>query len=87
MAQNIRTFPTCFSGIRTHGLNIWNLSALKNFPIRERVTVQFRSEWLNAFNHPHFTGPNTAVTSTLFGAVTNTTGFPRQIYFALKILF
>lgn len=87
LAQNIRTFPTRFSGIRTHGLNIWNLSALKNFSVRERVKVQFRTEWLNAWNHSHFAAPVTGVTNSLFGAVSNTVGFPRQVYFALKLLF
>jgi hypothetical protein len=87
LAWNIRTFPTRFSSLRTHGLNIWNLSAIKNFSITEKVKLQFRTEWLNAFNRSHFAGPNTSATSTLFGSVTSTAGFPRQIYFALKLLF
>ncbi|MBM3747701.1 MAG: TonB-dependent receptor [Acidobacteria bacterium] len=87
LAQNIRAFPTRFSGLRSHGLNIWNLSALKNFTIRERFKIQFRTEWLNALNHSHFSGPVTGVTNTLFGSVTATSGFPRQVYFALKVLF
>ncbi len=87
LANNLRTFPTRLSGLRSHGLNIWNVSALKNFSIRERLRIQFRTEWLNATNHSHFSGPVTGVANTLFGAVTSTTGFPRQVYFALKVLF
>ena len=87
LASNIRGFPTRLTGVRKHGLNIWDVSALKNFRIKEGVRLQFRSEWLNATNHSFFAAPNTTVTSTLFGTVTSTNGFPRQIYFVLKLLF
>ncbi len=87
LASNIRTFPTRFTGLRGPGLNMWDLSALKNFRLYENVTLQFRAELLNALNHSHFTAPNTSVTSTLFGQISNTAGWPRQTYFALKLLF
>lgn len=87
LGSNIRYFPTRFSGLRTKGLNMWNLSVLKNFLITEKLRLQLRSEWLNAFNHSHFAGPNTNVTNSLFGSVNATAGYPKQVYFAAKILF
>ncbi len=87
LGSNIRTFPARLTGLRTKGLNIWNLSALKNFRLGERWKLQFRSEFLNAWNHSHFAGPGTGVTSTLFGRISATSGYPRQAYFALKLMF
>lgn len=87
LASSIRTFPSRLTGLRSKGMNIWNISAVKNFGIMEGVRLQFRTEWLNAMNHTHLAAPNTAVTNSAFGTVTSAPGFPRQIYFALKLLF
>lgn len=87
LASSIRAFPSRLTGLRAKGMNIWNVSAVKNFRVRETVKLQFRTEWLNAMNHTHLAAPNTAVTSPLFGTVTSAPGYPRQIYFALKLLF
>ncbi|MFB3827835.1 MAG: TonB-dependent receptor domain-containing protein [Bryobacteraceae bacterium] len=87
LASNIRTFSSRLSGVRAHGLNNFDLSALKNFRIAERVKLQFRSEFMNAMNHTDFAAPNTTVTSTLFGRIDDARGFPRKIHFALKLLF
>jgi hypothetical protein len=35
-----------------------NLSIFKNTPLTERVTLQFRAEFFNVFNHPNFSNPN-----------------------------
>jgi hypothetical protein len=35
-----------------------DLSAMKNFPITEKVKVQFRADIFNIFNHPNFTNPD-----------------------------
>jgi Carboxypeptidase regulatory-like domain/TonB-dependent Receptor Plug Domain len=34
-----------------------NLSLFKNTPMTERVTLQFRAEFFNVFNHPNFANP------------------------------
>lgn len=39
------------------GLELWDLSAIKNFQIGERVRLQFRGEFFNAFNHTNFGAP------------------------------
>ncbi len=35
-----------------------NMSIYKNTPLTERVTLQFRAEFFNLFNHPNFANPN-----------------------------
>ena len=54
--------------------------------LRESVAVQFRSEFFNVLNHSNFGLPTTDVTSSAFGTI-RTTFPPRQIQFALKVLF
>ncbi len=87
LGSNFRTFPSALSDVRADGTNQWELSVIKGGRIRERVTVQFRGEFLNAFNHVNFSAPNTSPTSTAFGMVTTQRGFPRRVQLGLKLLF
>jgi hypothetical protein len=36
----------------------WDLSGMKNFPITERLKLQFRADLFNILNHPNFTSPD-----------------------------
>ena len=82
---------------RGPGINNWDLSFFKNFPIREKLTLQFRWEMYNAFNHPSFQGVNTSAsfaapgsTTQLngqFGQVTSTNGQPRVMQGSLRVTF
>ncbi len=85
--SNFRTWPSRLSDVRGDGLNTWDLSLLKNIPIKEGVRAQVRAEFLNALNHPNFNNPNTSPTSSAFGRVTSQKGFPRRIQFGFKVLF
>ncbi len=87
LANNIRTFPFRFSGIRGDGQNMTNLSAIKTFSIRERVQFQFRAEAYNALNHPNFNNPNMTVTSGAFGTITSQDGGPRSFQLSGKLRF
>jgi hypothetical protein len=40
--------------VPTPGLNIWNMSLLKNTKLSERLALQFRAETYNTFNHRNF---------------------------------
>src|SRR5215469_2974494 len=40
--------------LRTGGMQNWDISLLKNIPIRESMYFQLRLEAFNAFNHPNF---------------------------------
>ena len=73
--------------IRNDGQRNWDLSLFKEFAPKERVKVQFRAEFLNAFNTPRFGGPNTTVTSSSFGLISSQANSPRQTQFGLKLLW
>jgi hypothetical protein len=87
LSNNYRLMPTRFNDVRANGINSFDLSALKNTNIGERFRLQFRGEFLNAFNHVFFGSPNTSPTSTAFGQVTSQTGYPRRIQLGFKLLF
>jgi hypothetical protein len=84
---NYRTFPSRLNDVRADGTNQWDLSVLKNTRFGEQYNVQFRAEFLNAFNHPQFAAPNSSPTSSAFGTVTAQRGFPRRMQMTLKFLF
>jgi hypothetical protein len=87
LANNIRAFPSRLTGVRGPGVNIWNASVLRTFRINERVRLQFRGEALNAANHSFLANPNMTATAAAFGTIAATTGYPRQFYFGLKLLY
>ncbi|MBZ5724312.1 MAG: TonB-dependent receptor [Acidobacteriia bacterium] len=68
-----------------------NLSVFKNFKLREGWNLQFRAESFNFLNHPNFGNPNGTFGSPTFGKITTkapgSAGDPRQLQFALKLLF
>jgi len=73
--------------IRTDRTRNFDLSLFKEFKPTERFRVQFRAEFLNAFNTPRFGSPNTTVTSGSFGIITSQGNSPRQTQFGLKMLW
>ncbi len=70
-----------------------DFSVRKNTKITERLTLQFRTEMFDVFNHPNFGNPVLNVASASFGRIQSTRfptgdfGSARQIQFALKLLF
>ena len=87
LANNLRTFPLRFSGVRADGATGWNFSMIRDYHLRERTSLQFLAECFNTLNHPVFAAPNTTPTSSAFGTVTNSASEPRSIDFSLKIVF
>jgi len=63
-----------------------DLVTYKDFTIREGLRLQFRGEFFNIANHARLGNPNNNVQSGAFGRIT-TAGEPRDIQFALKLLF
>jgi outer membrane receptor protein involved in Fe transport len=47
------------NSVRGAGINNWDLSFLKEFPVKERLRMQFRWEMFNAFNHTQFQSMDT----------------------------
>jgi hypothetical protein len=86
-ASNYRYFPLYVSGARSDNYNNWDITLLKKTKIYERVNAEFRTDFLNAFNHPTFSAPNVSVTSTAFGKVTGEDTWPRYIQFGIKLTF
>lgn len=80
--------------LRHPGIFNTDLSIFKNFPIRERVNLQFRTEMFNFTNHPQFGQANNRagafasadVSNPNFLRVVNSFG-ERQIRFGLKLNF
>lgn len=69
------------------GQNNWDMSLAKTFKVKESQTVEFRTEFFNAFNHPQFLNPSANVALGSFGQIGATAVNPRLIQFALKYLF
>jgi Carboxypeptidase regulatory-like domain/TonB dependent receptor len=64
----------------------WDFSAIKDIPIRESKSLQFRAEFFNVFNHANFRLPNNDISSPDFGKVSE--ALPgRLVQLALKFLF
>jgi len=68
------------------GLNNWDISLQKITRITEGVSILFRAELFNAFNHAQFGNPSGSVTSGSFGRVSDARD-PRIGQFALKVIF
>jgi hypothetical protein len=75
------------AGLRNDGIRNFDLSLHKEFRPAERFRVQFRAEFLNAFNTPRFGSPNTSVTSNAIATITSQANAPRQTQFGLKLLW
>jgi len=105
-ANDQRFVPTAFQNLSAGqfgtcgrnnliGPSRWNVdfSAIKDFAITERQTLQFRMEMFNAPNHPAWGSPslgwgnqNLTTTNVGFGRIRSTSQL-RQIQFALKYFF
>ena len=74
------------------GLADVDLSLFKETKVSEKLGVQFRAEFFNAFNRVNFGPPNTTVFSSgainaSAGVITTLAANPRQIQFGLKLIF
>lgn len=85
--------------LRGPGINDWDISLMKNFQLTESKSLQFQSNFFNAFNHTQFFGPTSSEGAVgggqYFGQVTtdstpsNSPYYrgPRIIQFAMKFFF
>ena len=72
------------------------MSFVKHVPLPyESIRLDFRAEFFNIWNHPHFYLPGSSGSSGMqdiaspssFGVVSGTLNDPRFIQFAMKIVF
>ena len=79
-AFHTRIFPRFFNGLRADGLNQWNANLLREFPIVERVKMQFRADVINLQNRSQMNPPDLSPTSTNFGRITSQTSSLNRFY-------
>lgn len=72
---------------RGDGVMNFDISLGKFIPITERVNIEFRTEFYNAFNRARLSAPNMTVDSGSFGQVFGQHNAPRIIQFGLKVNF
>ncbi len=87
LSWNYRTAPRQFPGVLGQPLNLWDISAIKHFQFGERVRLQLRGEFLNAFNHPQFNDPERNPTNSNFGRSTSQQNLPRNVQIGLRLVF
>jgi hypothetical protein len=71
------------------GIDNYDLALIKNLPLLESKSLQFRFEGFNVFNHAQFYGPasvNGNINSTSFGQVVGAAA-PRLMQAAVKFIF
>ncbi len=79
--------PRTLSDLRAPGMHNIDFSIFKNFEITHRLNAQFRAESYNLLNQVVFGSPNQVLTSGQFGVISTQANAPREIQFALKLLF
>ena len=68
------------------GINDWDVSFSKRTAISEAITLQFRAEFFNLFNHPQWSGVGATLGSGTFGQVTSARD-PRIGQLGLRLLW
>ncbi|MGB2714580.1 MAG: carboxypeptidase regulatory-like domain-containing protein [Vicinamibacterales bacterium] len=86
LANNVRTTPSRWDGLRGPRYTNWDMSFVKGFDMG-RVRAQFHIELYNAFNNVFFNNPNLDPTSANFGKVSSQNNLPRNIQIGTKIVF
>ena len=92
---NTAAFVRAGNGFGDSGRNILrgpaqrniDFSVNKRIPIRERLTLEWRSEFFNVLNFVNFANPGGSITASSNGVIRSTTGNPRVIQMALKLQF
>lgn len=68
------------------GIQVWDMSLIKNFKFAERAGLQLRLETFNTFNHGNPSSIDTTVGDSAFGAVTGWHD-PRNVQLGAKVNF
>jgi hypothetical protein len=68
------------------GINDWDVSFSKRTAVTEKITVQFRAEFFNLFNHSQWSAVGATFGSATFGQVTSARD-PRIGQLGLRLLF
>lgn len=84
--------PYTFGNLGRHavggpGARNWDFGIYKNFPLGERVRLQFRAEIFNLFNHTNLDLPGGTLTTAAFGRISSTSTDARDVQLALRLHF
>jgi hypothetical protein len=80
--------PRSLGDLRAPGLVDLDLSGIKNTRFfDDRYNLQFRAEAFNLFNHPQFGPPDTNLGDGSTGTISSQVNNPRELQFALKLIF
>ena len=87
--DHLRSLRLRFPDVRRDAINNVDLSLLKSVRLPNRMELQVRFEFINAFNEPYFPGPVTGMTTATFGQVTasNQENYARRAQVGVKLLF
>ncbi len=80
-------FPRTNGDARSPNYYNEDFSVIRNFHIKESVSLQLKGELLNAFNRHIFSIPDTAPNDANFGLVNGTIDSPRNVQFTLRLNF
>ena len=89
-AYNLRAFPLHVEGVRSQGLQNWNMNLGRTLNPSDRVKVELRTDLYNAFNHQRVAavgGAQMNPTNAQFGQVTSDNGNGREIIYMLVVSF
>jgi hypothetical protein len=82
------------SNLRGPGINNWDVALIKSIPIYERLRLQFRAEFYNAFNHTQYSAYDATARFDAAGRQVNgqfgqftAARNPRIMQFALRFYF
>lgn len=78
--------PKTLPDVRGPGLQSLDAAILRNIKLQESLTLQFRADAFNAFNHTNLSLPNTSFTSGTFGQITSAQD-ARIMQMSLKLLW
>jgi Carboxypeptidase regulatory-like domain len=87
MGNNIRTFPSTLSHIRTANLNLLDFGMYKNFNLSRGMNLQVRIEAINALNYTVLWNPDQNPRNSTFGIVNQDRNNPRDIQLGAKVTF
>lgn len=72
--------------LRGPGLATVNFSVFKNVRIREKIQLQYRTEFFNLFNRVNLNNPTSTANSPIYGRITSAND-PRILQLALRLEF
>jgi hypothetical protein len=85
----LRNFPSRFPDVRFMGVHNFDFALNKSIPLYERLRLEMRADFINAFNHPFLTSmASLDVTNPSFGQLNlSQNNEPREVFLQVKVRF